>query len=79
MELDPQVTQDAGPGHSAAQGHHRLPDDPERYVVQGIHMIIEGDHQRPWRDDEKRHSRLVFIGRNLDRKLLETEFEACAA
>ena len=26
-------------------------------------MIIEGNHQRAWRDGEKRESRLVFIGR----------------
>ena len=29
-------------------------------------MIIEGNHQRAWRDDEKRDSRLVFIGRKLE-------------
>jgi G3E family GTPase len=42
-------------------------------------MIIEGDTQRDWRDGEKRISRLVFIGRNLDRAELETAFAACAA
>ena len=42
-------------------------------------MIVEGDHQRPWRDDEKRESRLVFIGRDLDRAKLERTFEACQA
>ena len=42
-------------------------------------MIVEGDHQRPWRDDEKRESRLVFIGRNLDADELSAEFEACSA
>ena len=29
-------------------------------------MILEGDLQRPWRADEDRYSRMVFIGRNLD-------------
>ena len=41
--------------------------DEERYVVQGVHMIVEGDHQRAWKDGEKRESRLVFIGRVVDR------------
>ena len=41
-------------------------------------MIIEGDHQRPWRDDEPRESRLVFIGRDLDRASLTAAFEECA-
>ena len=34
-------------------------------------MIIEGDTQRDWREGEPRTSRLVFIGRNLDRAELE--------
>ncbi len=52
--------------------------DDDRYVVQGIHMILEGQHQRPWREDEKRESRLVFIGRNLDPEKLKIGFENCA-
>jgi G3E family GTPase len=44
-----------------------------------VHMIIEGDHQRPWKDGEKRESRLVFIGRELDREKLERTFKACEA
>jgi len=42
-------------------------------------MIIEGDHQRPWKDDEKHESRLVFIGRDLDADKLRKSFEACQA
>ncbi len=42
-------------------------------------MIVEGDHQRPWRDGEKRESRLVFIGRDLDAEKLRRSFEACQA
>ena len=42
-------------------------------------MILEGDFQRDWREDEKRFSRMVFIGRNLDEAELKAGFEACAA
>jgi G3E family GTPase len=42
-------------------------------------MIIEGDHQRAWKDGEKHESRLVFIGRELDREKLEASFKACEA
>jgi G3E family GTPase len=42
-------------------------------------MIVEGDTQRDWREGEPRVSRLVFIGRNLDRAELESAFAACAA
>ncbi len=31
----------------------------------------------PWRDGESRRSRLVFIGRDLDRAELEAGFRAC--
>jgi G3E family GTPase len=34
-------------------------------------MILEGDLQREWRPDEPRYSRMVFIGRNLDRAELQ--------
>jgi G3E family GTPase len=42
-------------------------------------MIVEGDHQRAWKDGEKRESRLVFIGRDLDTARLKQSFEACQA
>ena len=25
-------------------------DDDDRYVFQGVHMMLEGDHQRAWKD-----------------------------
>jgi G3E family GTPase len=73
------ITQARGPDILRLKGILAFPDEPKRFVVQGVHMIIEGDTQRDWREDEKRISRLVFIGRNLDRAELETAFAACAA
>ena len=73
------ITQTDGPDILRLKGIIAFADDPDRYVVQGIHMILEGDHQRPWKEGEKRQSRLVFIGRNLDREKLERTFAACAA
>jgi G3E family GTPase len=40
-------------------------------------MILDGDLQRPWRDGEKRQSKIVFIGRALDRDAIKKGFEAC--
>ena len=54
-------------------------DDDERFVFQGVHMILDGDHQRPWKDGEKRESRVVFIGRNLPEDTIRQGFEACIA
>ena len=71
------VTQVQGPDILRLKGIIAFADDEDRYVVQGVHMIIEGDHQRPWKADEKRESRLVFIGRNLNEQALRSGFEKC--
>ncbi|MCO6386439.1 GTP-binding protein [Aliihoeflea sp. 40Bstr573] len=73
------TTQMDGPSILRLKGIIAIKDDPERYVVQGVHMIIEGDHQRAWKDGERRESRLVFIGRELDEERLRRTFEACQA
>jgi G3E family GTPase len=74
-----QITQAFGPDILRLKGIIALKDDPERYVVQGVHMIIEGNHQRAWRDGETRESRLVFIGRKLETDLIKAGFAACQA
>jgi G3E family GTPase len=73
------LTQARGPDILRLKGIVAFPNEPKRFVVQAVHMILEGDTQRDWRDDEPRLSRLVFIGRNLDRAELEAAFLACAA
>ncbi|MBB6468262.1 G3E family GTPase [Aminobacter lissarensis] len=73
------ITQMEGPNILRLKGIIAIKDDPDRYVIQGVHMIIEGDHQRAWKDDEKHESRLVFIGRELDAERLKRSFEACQA
>ena len=78
LQID-KITQTDGPDILRLKGILALKDDPERYVVQGVHMIVEGDHQRPWAPGEPRRSRLVFIGRNLDREKLTRTFAALAA
>ena len=50
-------------------------DDDDRYVFQGVHMMLEGDHQRAWKDGEARQSRLVFIGRELPEQTIRDGFE----
>jgi G3E family GTPase len=74
-----QLTQQRGPDILRLKGIFAFPNEPKRFVVQGVHMIVEGDTQRDWREGEPRTSRLVFIGRNLDRAELENAFAACAA
>jgi G3E family GTPase len=54
-------------------------DEPKRFVYQGVHMMLDGDLQREWKPDEKRISRIVFIGRHLKEDEIRAGFLACAA
>jgi G3E family GTPase len=51
----------------------------ERYVFQGVHMLLDGRADKPWRDDEDRVNKLVFIGRDLDAAELEASLRSCLA
>ncbi len=62
-----------------AKGILDIKDKDERLVFQAVHMVMDGDFGRPWKDDEKRYSRIVFIGRDLDEAELERGFKACVA
>jgi G3E family GTPase len=46
-------------------------------VFQGVHMLFEAQDGRPW-GRGARSSRLVFIGRNLDRAAIEAGVRACS-
>jgi len=74
-----QVLQDQGPDILRAKGILDVEGEDRRLVFQAVHMILEGDFQGQWKDGDKRYSRLVFIGRNLDEAKLRAGFEACAA
>ena len=68
-----------GPNILRCKGILSFKDDPQRFVFQGVHMILDGDHQRAWGADEKRDSRIIFIGRNLSEDRIREGFEACVA
>ena len=71
------LVQKEGPSILRCKGILAFKDDDQRFVFQGVHMILDGDHQRPWKKDEKRESRIVFIGRHLPGKLITEGFESC--
>jgi G3E family GTPase len=54
-------------------------NDDRRFAFQAVHMIADGAFIGPWKEGEPRRSRLVFIGRNLNRPQLRRGFEACQA
>jgi G3E family GTPase len=57
--------------------------DDRRYIIQGVHMMLEGDYQGKWPAHEARESRFVLIGRGLEdqglRSQIEAGFTACQA
>jgi len=72
------LVQKEGPNILRCKGILAFKDDDQRFVFQGVHMILDG-HQRPWQAGEKRDSRIVFIGRNLPGKIITECFESCIA
>ena len=51
----------------------------DRYVFQGVHMLMDASPMGAWPEDKERSSRIVFIGRNLDSMNLQEGFDACKA
>ena len=74
-----QLLAEQGPDILRAKGIIDVAGEERRLVFQAVHMILEGDLQRPWKPEERRYSRLVFIGRNLDEAKLRRDFESTIA
>ena len=53
-------------------------NEPRRFAFQAVHMIADGDFISEWKDGDPRVSRIVFIGRNLNRPRMRRGFEGCA-
>jgi len=52
----------------------------QKFVYQAVHMIFNGnfDEEEVWKPGEARESKLVFIGKNLDKEALKSGFHKCA-
>lgn len=68
-----------GPNILRSKGILDLAGESDRYVVQGVHMLMDGDLLGPWKAGEPRRSRLVLIGRHLDEGALKDGFADCVA
>lgn len=51
----------------------------DRYVFQGVHMLMDGAPMGMWPEGKTRNSRVVFIGRGVENMGLKEGFEACRA
>ncbi|MGB3655994.1 MAG: GTP-binding protein [Rivularia sp. (in: cyanobacteria)] len=73
------LLQTQGPDIFRTKGILSIAGEESRFVFQGVHMLLDGRPDRPWKKDETRKNELVFIGRNLDEAKLRQEFKACVA
>ena len=71
------LVQEDGQKILRSKGILSFKDDDDRYVFQGVHMMLDGDHQRKWKDGEARTSKIVFIGRELPEQKIRDGFESC--
>ena len=58
------------------KGFLSIAGNPKRFVFQGVHMLFDGQPDKPW-GDSPRLNQLVFIGRNLDEEEITKGFDAC--
>ena len=49
----------------------------ERFVFQGVHMLMDGSPMGKWPENQPRNSRIVFIGRDINNMGLKEGFESC--
>lgn len=66
-----------GPDIFRMKGILNIAGEDNRFVFQGVHMIFDGQPDRPWKTDDNRDNQLVFIGRNLDAAKLRQDFLSC--
>lgn len=58
------------------KGFISISGDPRRFVFQGVHMLFDAQPEREWGEMERKNQ-LVFIGRNLDEKIIQQDFDKC--
>ena len=71
------LLQEKGQDLLRTKGILAYPNEPRRFAFQAVHMIADGDFIGPWPEGADRRSKIVFIGRNLNRPQLRRGFEAC--
>jgi G3E family GTPase len=61
------------------KGVLNIQGEPRRMIFQGVHGMMGGSPGKPWGPGEARESVMVFIGRNIPRRLFEEGLAYCVA
>jgi len=73
-----QITRQADWSLLRMKGILAVPGDPRRFVFNGVRNVVDVRPERPWAESP-RFSRIVMIGRRLNREQLEAGFRSCLA
>ena len=73
------IVQVYGPQLMRYKGVLNVQGKSQRVVFQGVHMMMGADTGTTWKKGEKRSSKMVFIGRDLPREMLEAGLMQCVA
>lgn len=71
------LLQEKGQDLLRTKGVLDLAGETRRFAFQAVHMMADGDFIGDWPEGSARRSKLVFIGRDLNRPQLRRGFEAC--
>ncbi len=74
-----QLLQTKGQDLLRTKGILHYAGDTRRFAFQAVHMIADGDYIGEAKEGDPRRSKIVFIGRDLNRPQLRRGFEACQA
>ena len=68
------LMRDLGPQLFRYKGVLHLAGMDQKFVFQGVHMMLNATFSEDWPADKPRENRACFIGRNLDRDWLQQQF-----
>jgi len=72
-----QILRDGGHDVFRMKGILAIAHAERRFVYHSVHMVFSGGFEEAWAEGEACHSKMVFIGRNLNKKALEEKFNSC--
>lgn len=72
-----QLVQTQGQNIFRMKGILNVDNEDRRFVLQGVHMLLEGRPGKPWKPHENRPNEMVFIGRDLHELPLKEGFQSC--